>query len=137
MEPFEHEELTDRELSGLLREWKAPAAPARLRSAVFGPAAAGEGPLAWWRRFWSLSIRVPAPVAFAALLMAAAAAWAGWRRPGPIPPRPTRVIVETKTVEVPVVRERVVYRDRSQPYSGWRPVAELRPRIIRSGQHVN
>jgi hypothetical protein len=139
MEPFEREELTDRELSGLLREWKAPDAPAGLRAAVFGPAAAGEAPLPWWRRFWSLSIRVPAPVAFAAALLLAASVWGGWRRPQPIPLKPARpqVIVETKTVEVPVVKERVVYRDRPQPHNGWRPVAELRPRIIRSGPHEN
>jgi hypothetical protein len=140
MEPFEREELNDRELSGLLREWKAPDAPPGLRAAVFGPAAAGEAPLHSWRKFWSLSIRVPAPVAFAAALLLAAAVWAGWPLPQPVAPRPAsppQVIVETKTVEVPVVKERVVYRDRPQPYNGWKPVAELRPRIIRSSQHEN
>ena len=35
MEPFELEELTDQELDGLLREWTAPAASARVRAAIF------------------------------------------------------------------------------------------------------
>jgi len=141
MEPFERQELTDRELSGLLREWKAPDAPAGLRAAVFGPAASGEALLPWWRRFWSLSIRVPAPVALAVALLLAAAVWTGWRLPQPVALRllpAAQVIVETKAVEVPVVKERVVYRNRPQPHNNdWRLVTELRPRIIRSSQHEN
>ena len=54
MEPFEKDELTDRELDGMLAHWKSPSAPARLKAAVFG-----ERRLPWWRRLWSASIRVP------------------------------------------------------------------------------
>ena len=50
MEPFEKDELSDQELDGLLREWTAPAAPARLRAAVFGP------PRPRWQRLWRASI---------------------------------------------------------------------------------
>jgi hypothetical protein len=133
MEPYDREPLTDRELDAALREWDAPAVPARLRAAVFGT------PQPWWRRSWTLSIRIPLPVACALVLVLAAAAFAVWRRPVPVPlkPPPPQVIVETKTVEVPVVQERVVYRNRPQPSTAWKPVAELRPRIIRSGQREN
>ena len=127
------EPLDDRELDAVLREWNVPGAPAGLRAAVFGPAAP------WWRRFWTLSIRVPLPVACALMLLLAGTVFAVWRRPAPVPlkPAPPQVIVETKTVEVPVVKERVVYRDRPRASTAWKPVAELRPRIIRSGQHEN
>jgi hypothetical protein len=135
MEPFDSEPLADRELDAILREWDAPGAPARLRAAVFG------APRPRWRRFWSLSIRVPLPVACALVLALAVATFAVWRKPQPVPvplkPAPPQVIVETKTVEVPVVKKRVVYRDRRQPSTAWKPVAELLPRIIRSGQHEN
>jgi hypothetical protein len=133
MEPYDREPLTDQELDAALREWDAPGAPARLRAAVFG------APQPWWRRFWTFSIRIPLPVACALVLVLAAAAFAFWQRPAPVPLKaaPPQVIVETKTVEVPVVKVRVVYRDRPQTFTAWKPVAELRPRIIRSGQHEN
>ena len=126
MEPFEKDELTDRELDVALAQWKGPLAPARLRRAVFGERRA------WWRRVWSASIRVPVPMACAIAVIAVLGA-VKWVRPEP----PARVVVRTERVEVPVVRERVVYRDRPAPKpvaAAWRPVAELRPRIIRGGQ---
>ena len=122
MEPFDKDELTDRELDCALKQWKAPETPARLRSAVFGERRA------WWRRIWSASIRVPLPVACAIALVAVLII-TKWPRSEAAP----RVVVKTERVEVPVVQERVVYRDRPvpQPTAAWNPVAELRPRIIR------
>jgi hypothetical protein len=127
MEPFEKDELSDRELDDLLRKWESPAAPARLRAAIFP-----ETPEPWWRRLWRSSIRIPAPVALAIALVVGLAIW---RRPAPAP------VVATKTVrvEVPVIQERVatriVYRDRTPSQTmdvhRLRPVAELRPVIIR------
>lgn len=117
MEPFEKQDLTDRELDNLLPEWKAPEAPAHLRAAVFG-----EPARPWWRRMWNVTVRVPLPAACAVLLLAALAVWR-WA---------PRVVVETRTVEVPVVQEKVVYRDRPTAPTAWRPVTELQPRIIRS-----
>ena len=66
MDPFEHDELSDSELDSLLKKWEAPAAPGRLRAAVFA-----EEAQPWWRRAWSASFRVPLPVALgsSALLM--------------------------------------------------------------------
>src|SRR5262249_9715263 len=119
MEPFEKDELTDRELDGMLAQWKAPSAPARLKAAVFG-----ERRAPWWRRLWSGSIRVPVPVACALAVLMAIAAAAMMRAP--------RVEVRTVRVEVPVVQERIVYQDRPVvTETTWRPVRELQPRIIR------
>jgi hypothetical protein len=90
MEPFEEHELSDRELDALLPEWKAPAAPARLRAAVFPKAARP-----WWRNLWRASIRIPVPVAFGVLLLLAAGLWRS----------PARVITPDRRVEVRPVAE--------------------------------
>ena len=126
MEPFDRDELSDSELDNLLKKWEAPPAPARLRAAVFP-----EEPKPKWRRLWSVSFRVPMPVAAALALGLALAAWQ-WPRPG----APLE-LVRTERVEVPVLQERVVtrtvYRYRAAPPAQTlKPVAELRPRIIRT-----
>jgi len=127
MEPFEQDELSDRELDDLLRKWESPAAPARLRMALFP-----ETAQPWWRRWWRTSIRIPVPVGLAFALVVAMEIW---RWPAPAP----RVVTRTERVEVPVVQERVVertvFRDRAPEKQSdvqkLRPVAELRPVIIR------
>ena len=125
MEPFDKDELQDRELDSMLPQWQAPEAPARLRQAVFGE------PRPWWRRVWTTSIRVPLPLA-GALAAVIVAAVLFWPRPAPR----TVTIVKTVREQVPVVQERVVtkvvYRDREAPLPVWQPVAELRPRVIRT-----
>lgn len=139
MKPFEDDELSDRELDALLPEWKVPPAPARLRAAIFpGP----SGP--WWRRMWTASVRIPAPVACCLVVLLA---WSAWKWVAPDAPR---VVVKTERVEVPVIRTEVVtktvYRDRivrapvptpARNPSELQPVAELRPRLIRSGHVEN
>jgi hypothetical protein len=134
MEPLENQELNDRDLDGLLREWKAPSAPARLRGHVFG------GPdRPWWRRIWTASIRIPAPVAVCLAIALVPSAWR-WL----VPPQ-ARVLIKTERVEVPVVTERVVTRmiyrerpvDESASVPKLRPVTELRPRIIRNRNAEN
>jgi hypothetical protein len=139
MEPFEKDELSEVQLDRLLREWNAPIAPARLRASLFP-----ESGAPWWRRFWTLSIPVRLPVACVLLLLIAAAAW--WR--GAVP-RVPQIVVKTERVEIPVIQERVitkyVYKKESAAQSavpgfdihGLKPVAELRPRIIRSGNAKN
>jgi hypothetical protein len=134
MEPYDREELTDHELDGLLREWKAPPAPGHLRAAVL-QAARGTR----WRRMWTASFRIPVPLAACLALFLAIG---GWWLSRPAAPRViVRTEVRTERVEVPVVTERVVprivYRDRTAvarpiTFQNLQPVAELRPRIIRS-----
>src|SRR6266700_2676235 len=111
MEPFEEHELSDAELDALLPGWKAPAAPARLRAALFSetlPAAARP----WWSNLWSASIRIPVPVAVCVAILLTAAGWQWSVR------ATSRAVVEDQRVEV-------------------QPVAELQPRIIRRGHVPN
>jgi len=132
MEPFDKDELPDRELNVMLQQWRTPQAPARLRQAVFP-----KQSRPWWLRWWNSSIRVPLPVA-CALLLVLAVAVSLWPRSVPA----TRTVVKTERVEVPVIQERVVtrtvYRNLEvESPKAWRPVAELRPRIIRSRNDQN
>lgn len=126
MEPFDSDELSDAELDQLLKKWEAPPAPARLRAAVFPETARPA-----WRRFWSASLRIPLPAAAALSCALALGAWQARKPPA------VREIVRTQRVEVPVWKDRVVvktvYRDRPAPAPQiLKPVAELRPRIIRT-----
>lgn len=61
MNPFD-----ERELSRMLREWKAPGAPPTLRDRVMG------GREAWWRWLLTGTIRIPVPVGVAAVLLLSA-----------------------------------------------------------------
>jgi hypothetical protein len=71
------EPLSEKELSQLLRQWKAPAAPAGLTHRVM--------PQAWSRWRWLLtgSVRVPVPVGIVAVL--ALVVWILWGRSTPEP----------------------------------------------------
>jgi len=83
----------DRDLTHLLREWKAPAAPATLRARVIGQ------PLPWWRWLFAGTIRVPVPVAVAAALLLAA--WVYTRIPAAAPlagPEPTVSLADFEPV---------------------------------------
>lgn len=116
MEPFDGNELSDQDLDHLLPEWKAPPAPARLRSAVFQSA-----PASWWTRFWSRSIRVPLP---AAIAIALALVVAVWRLPAWGTPR-TAPTIQSPADAVPANRRQLQSQDREQ----LRPVMELKPVI--------
>jgi hypothetical protein len=123
MEPFDERQLTEQELSSMLREWQAPRPPGAMRARVLAEAARP-----WWQRLWTVSIRIPLPVAAVLAVLFALALWR-W-----VMPVPARVVIHTERVEVPVT----VYKDRPAPtIYGLHPVAELRPRIIRSGHARN
>ena len=93
MEPFEEHELSDGELDALLPEWKAPAAPARLRAAVFPEAARP-----WWKNLWSASIRIPVPVALCMAILLAA--WWQWSARGP-----SHAVIQEQQAQVQPVAE--------------------------------
>ena len=57
--------IDDQELSRLLREWEAPAAPLGLKHRVF------QQRRPWWRWLLTGTIRVPVPLGAAALLLLA------------------------------------------------------------------
>ena len=133
--------LNDDELKSLLERWKAPPAPESLEAGLLGEFRARAARRAAWRWIFA-TWRLPAPAVVAMVVLVIALAAAAIRRPAP------HVIIQTRTVEVPVVRERVVTRivhdrpaapaprhERAQAtdLSGFQPVAVLSPRIIRNG----
>jgi hypothetical protein len=130
MEPFEQDELSQQELNDLLKEWQAPAPPRHLRTALFP-----EISLPWWRRLWTASIRVPLPVACCLALLLAVAVWRVALPPSPLPVPPA--VLHTQSAEPPVEPERASVPRQSLTFNELRPVAELRPRIIRSQNAKN
>ncbi len=102
------EPLNDKELSDLLRQWRAPHAPVSLEEKVFPPA----GRARWWRWLLHGSIRVPVPALAAAMvLLLLGAVGVATRKPAP-PPR---------TVTL----------------ADFQPVKQLQPRVIRSTYEGN
>jgi hypothetical protein len=83
----------DRDLTHLLRAWKAPGAPATLRERVLGER------IPWWRWLFAGTIRVPVPVAVGVALLLAI--WAYTRLPAPPPlsePEPTVSLADFEPV---------------------------------------
>jgi hypothetical protein len=124
----------DPELRGLLREWQIAPVPASLEQRVLGARRT------WWRFLLGGYIRVPVPVACCLIVLIAA----GGRWAKPAPPLPPHLVVKTERVEVPVVRDRVITKfvyingpapaqptEHGLTFHELKPVAELRPRIIR------
>jgi hypothetical protein len=115
MDPFD-----DRELSRLLREWKAPEAPTTLDQGMRrgGPSASAAAaadksgppdgpPLPWWRWLFAGTIRVPVPIAVAVALLLAV--WAHTRLPGTAPLTEAEPTVSLADFEpVPQLEPRVV-----------------------------
>ena len=100
------EPLDDRELSALLREWKAPEAPAHL----VAPKRVSRQP--WWRWLATGTIRVPVPVGLAAAVLAAVWLYSGVTRRQPVVDAPS-------AVHQPVVS-----------LADFQPVEEIRLRVV-------
>ena len=118
MEKREQSDLTNPELDVLLREWKTPVAPAGLRSALFP-----RQLVPWYRRWFAASIRVPVPVAVVLSVLLVLSAWL-W---GSTKESAHRVSV----------RDSIASAAPPFIFQGFSPVAELRPRIIRSHDAPN
>lgn len=104
------EPMNDRELNELLRQWKAPSAPASLEEKLF----TRPEPDSWWRWLLHGSIRVPVPAGaaiLAILIVSLYAAVMGPQRYDVSPPRQVSL-------------------------ADFRPVKQLEVRIIRSA-HEN
>lgn len=101
------DQMDDRELNQLLREWKAPDAPPHLGPRV--PATAVKR--RWWAWLLTGSIRVPVPIGVAAALIAAFWLFSGdpVREPVAEPPSLSQPVVSladfqpVETVELRVV----------------------------------
>jgi hypothetical protein len=138
--------LNDDELNSLLEQFKCKS-PQPRREVASRALRAYETSLTRrgrWLRFPGNSIAVPLPIgALAAtlLILIGVAAGRGLRRPAPV--------VETRTVQVPVIREHLIYGDCStgpreaRPHAAgppivtftlkeFQPVSQIKPRIVRS-----
>ena len=138
--------LNDDELNSLLEQFKSktpqpgPEVAARaLRAYETSVARRGR-----WHRFFGYSVAIPLPVGVLVatiLILIGVAAGRSLRRPA--------LPVETRTVEVPVMRERLVYGDCSAgpreaspsapgapivtlTFKEFQPVSQIKPRIVRS-----
>ena len=84
--------LNDDELTALLRQWDAPAAPPSLHARIFRRRT-------WWHWLLTGSFRVPVPVAVALLLLIAA--WV-YRQvppePAPVTPEPVVSLADFRPV---------------------------------------
>ena len=69
------EPLDDKELKHLTSQWHAPDAPASLDRRVL------PQPAPWWHWLFKGSIRIPAPIGVAAVLLLALWAWFGRTEP--------------------------------------------------------
>ena len=101
------EPLNDEELSWILRQWEAPAAPPSLQARVLG----SRHRQPWWRWLLTGSIRIPVPIGLAAAVLIV------WMLS--LTGRPVRPSVQEVTV------------------SSFQPVKELKPRIIRRVYDTN
>jgi hypothetical protein len=116
MEERERPELTNPELDALLQEWRTPVAPPRLRSAVFP-----RRSVPWYGR-WLTSISIPVPVVAILCVLLVLLGWQWGAR---------RERARAETAHGGVATAPAV------TFQGFSPVAELRPRIIRSHHAPN
>ena len=106
--------LTDQELNSLLPLWEIPPAPPRLRATVFPK----REP--WWKVVWTSSVRIPAPLAGALAILCLFALWATFN-----------MASHGAYVREPGARVTSGYEFEL------RPVADLKPRIIRRNDVQN
>jgi len=103
-------ELFDEELRSVLRRWQAPEAPPSLDRRVASSFSAQRLKSALWRRILTATVAVPMPVAAAVALLFIGAGVFAVRNPRPAPAPTAEPVIKTRTVEIPVVREKVVTR---------------------------
>lgn len=102
------EPMDDRELSQLLRRWKAPETPSSLSRRVLPPKTSG------WRWLLTGSIRIPVPLGMAAVLVLAV-----W------------VFLDRKPAHEPPIAQPVTD---SITLADFQPVRQLEPRVLSESQ---
>jgi hypothetical protein len=133
--------LSDDELSSLLEQAKSKPPEPRPELAVRALRAyqAKVARRSIWRRLLLGTVPIPLPVgvlsAVFLLLIGVAAGRSCWR---------PSVVIQTRRVEVPVMREQIIYRDcpagpreanppiASLTFKDFQPVRQIRPRLVRS-----
>lgn len=154
------DEPADAELEQWLAAWQPPEVPARLDAEVRAAYRRAFPPRPWWRRWLTVSVRVPLPLAAAIGIVLCAALWLSTRSAMNWLPPPVANVPPTKFVEVPVVQERLVTRviyvksnkggekrlvqpatalrvktiPKQTDLAGFRPVSEIRLEISQGGQ---
>ena len=100
------EPLDEKELSQILRQWQAPAAPASLARRVFGE----RKP--WWRWLLTGSIRIPVPIGVAVVMLVALWLYSNSSSSRSVTTEPSRTV----------------------PVAEFQPVDQLEPRLIKVQQ---
>jgi hypothetical protein len=145
----------DGELNRLLANWQTPETPGELDQRVLTSYRRHFNRGRLWRRWLMGSIRIPVPIAAAALLLLSATSFLAARNATSFPIVNPPAAVDMKFVEVPVpvvqkeIVTRVVYKetDAQRPKKGpasispppridladFRPVSQIKPTIIHGG----
>jgi hypothetical protein len=128
--------LDDDQLDAMLNAWQTRPAPGSLNTKMLDAYRRTQSHTSIWKWLLTGNLRVPTPALAGLLVVVFGLFIFSWRGTHAVTPQPqTRVVIETRTVEVPVVQERVVvrtvYRDRTAD-SGFQFVTAIRPEIIRS-----
>jgi hypothetical protein len=120
--PVDDEIVRDPELQRLLEEWKAPAASDSLDRRVLASYRAHVRPRPLWRRFFTASVRVPLPVAVAALLLFAFALWGARPRTAPLESAQSPIIIQNASQQETTVG--------GPSLAGFRPVEEMSVSVV-------
>jgi hypothetical protein len=154
------DEPVDAELEQWLAEWQSPEIPARLDAEVRATYRRAFPQLLWWQRWLMGSLRVPVPVAAAAVIALCVAVWLAIRPMADLVPPLVRDVPQLRFVAVPIVQEKLVTRvlyakpksglekraaqsssalpakvnTTQADLAGFRPVSEIRLEIDQGGQ---
>ena len=143
----------DGKLNRMLASWQTPETPGELDQRVLASYRRHFNRGRLWRRWLMGSIRIPVPIAAAALLLLCATSFLAARKATRSPIENTQTVVLTKIVEVPVFKEKIVTRvvykktDAQKANKGpapislppridladFRPVGEIKPIVIPGG----
>jgi hypothetical protein len=106
------EPLDDKELNQLLRQWKAPATPARIEQRVLPRSAP------WWKWLFMGAIRVPVPVALAMVAVLA-------------------LVFYFRTSDKPKPAPQNASHPGTVSLADFQPVKQLEPRVIGRGYEAH
>ncbi len=113
----------DAALARLLDEWSVPGVPDTLDRRVLASYRAQMGRAPFWKRFLTASVRIPLPVALAALLLLAFTFW-GVRRPaGPV--ESAESVEQTRTARLARPRD-----PGRMSLAGFEPVREMNVTVL-------
>ncbi len=117
----------DSELGRVMRQWQAPEVSEALDARVLASYRRVTQPAAWWRWFFAASVRVPLPVALAAVVLLFVLAAVSLRPHGvPVPAPPQSggagSMQAARVVEQPVVIKTSL--------AGFEPVSEVNVSVV-------